>query len=114
MADCIPDCVWAAIPQRTVWKRITDEIDAIFVGSWPNFETSVQLSISLGAASFAIWLSKMILATRSSAKTFRWLGEAGWCFHCSTENGGAKFRKKDCRHRVKYEDKLFFAMLFYL
>ena len=24
VADCIPDCVWAVITQRTVWERIAD------------------------------------------------------------------------------------------
>jgi hypothetical protein len=39
----------------------------------------------------------MILATRSSAKTFSFVGkEAGASIPtCSTENGGAKFRKKE-------------------
>jgi hypothetical protein len=38
----------------------------------------------------------MILATRSSAKTFSFVGkQAGASIPtCSTENGGAKFRKK--------------------
>jgi len=39
----------------------------------------------------------MILATRSSAKTFSFVGkQAGASIPtCSTENGGAKFRKKE-------------------
>jgi hypothetical protein len=39
----------------------------------------------------------MILATCSSAKTFSFVGkQAGASFPtCSTENGGAKFRKKE-------------------
>jgi hypothetical protein len=56
-----------------------------------------ESSISWRAASFAIWLSKMILATRSNPKTFSLVGkQAGASIPTrSTENGGAKFRKKE-------------------
>jgi hypothetical protein len=39
----------------------------------------------------------MILATRSSAKTFSFVGKQADASipTCSTENGGAKFRKKE-------------------
>jgi hypothetical protein len=58
-----------------------------------------ESSISSGAASFAIWLSKMILATRSSAKTFLFGWEAAGASipTCSTENGRASSGKESQR-----------------
>jgi hypothetical protein len=51
----------------------------------------------------------MILATRSSAKMFSFVGkQAGASFPtCSTENGGAKFRKKEWQ-RIGDEIKVAF------
>ena len=52
----------------------------------------------------------MILATRSSAKTFSFVGkQAGASIPtCSTENGGAKFRKKEWQ-RIGDEIKVAFV-----
>jgi len=35
VADCIHDCIWLTLPQRTEWQRIGNQIDAamIFTGS---------------------------------------------------------------------------------
>jgi len=54
----------------------------------------------------------MILATRSSAKTFSFVGkQAGASIPtCSTENGGAKFRKKEWQrigNQIDAVDRLF-------
>lgn len=35
--DCIRDGIRFAVPERTEWQRIGDQIDAAFVFAWPHF-----------------------------------------------------------------------------
>ena len=37
ISDCIPDCVWFAIPQTTEWQRIGNQIDATFIFARADF-----------------------------------------------------------------------------
>src|SRR5205823_10158230 len=55
-----------------------------------------ESSICKAAVSFAIWLSKTLLTMGNSAKRFSFVGKQASASipTCSTENGGAKFRKK--------------------
>jgi hypothetical protein len=63
----------------------------------PEFRKSLwELSIYQGAVSLAIWLLKMLLATRRSAKRFLqlWSRLVLLFLTRSTETAGAKFQRK--------------------
>src|SRR5436309_15460673 len=44
-SDCIPDCLWAAIPQATEWERIGSQITAAIVAARANVVNVVVTSL---------------------------------------------------------------------